>query len=66
MKSQTEFDSEEKIRPSDLRAQAHVLVEMGLMPPLEKILAAVAEARKKFKPQIEAARRTKKQGEANR
>jgi hypothetical protein len=58
MSSQTEFDfGDEKIRPSDLRAHAHVLVEMGLMPKLEDVLKAVTEIRKKYKPLIEEARK---------
>jgi len=47
---------EDKITPSDLEAHAQVLIEMGLMPSLEAVLAAVAETREKYKPKIEAAR----------
>jgi len=65
--SQTEFGlGDEMIRLSDRRAHAHVLVKMGLMPPVDKVLAAVADARLKYGDEIVRARMTKKQDEAKR
>jgi hypothetical protein len=49
----------ETISVSDLRAHAEVLIELGLMPPLEKVLAVVAETGKKYGPKIEEARQCK-------
>jgi hypothetical protein len=51
----------EKISVSDLRAHADVLIELGLMPPLERVLAAVAETSKKYQAKIDAARRERPQ-----
>jgi hypothetical protein len=45
-----------KITPSDLRAQAQQLVNSGRMPSLDELLKAVFEARRKYVPQILAAR----------
>jgi hypothetical protein len=49
----------EKISVSDLRAHAAVLVELGLMPSLERVLAVVADVRDKNKPKVEEARQRK-------
>ena len=49
-----------KITPSDLRKRADELIETGKMPPLEAVLQAVAETRKKFVPQILKARKEAK------
>lgn len=45
--------AEPKITPSDLKAEAQRLIAAGKMPSLEDTLAAVAEAREKYKPMIE-------------
>lgn len=45
--------AEKKITPSDLKAEAQRLIAAGKMPPLEHVLGAVAEARTKYKPQLE-------------
>jgi hypothetical protein len=47
---------ENKIKPSDLARQAAELHRTGKMPPLEEVLQAVAEARKKYADKIVAAR----------
>jgi hypothetical protein len=39
---------ERLITVSDLRREAQRLINSGQMPPLEKLLAAVAEAREKY------------------
>jgi hypothetical protein len=58
MPKQTDFDfGDEKIRPSDLRALAYVLIATNRMPSLTAVLDAVASTREKFLPLIEAARR---------
>jgi hypothetical protein len=46
------------IKPSDLRREAQRLIASGEMPPLEKLLAAVAEAREKYGARLKAARRS--------
>jgi len=48
--------NEPKIKPSDLRRQAEELHQSGKLPKLEEVLAAVAEARKKYSDKILAAR----------
>lgn len=45
-----------KITPSDLRTEAQRLIEAGSMPKVETLLAAIADARKKYGSQIIAAR----------
>jgi hypothetical protein len=58
MPKQTDFDfGDEKIRPSDLRALAYVLVETSQMPTLENLLTVVADVRTKYKPLIEVAQK---------
>jgi hypothetical protein len=41
--SSNETDEPHKITPSELRAHATALVELGLMPTLQDVLTAVAE-----------------------
>lgn len=48
-------EMEKKIKPSDLRKQAGLLIAQGRMPSLEKVLAAVAETRAKYAGLILAA-----------
>lgn len=48
---------ENKIKPSDLERQAAELHRTGKMPDLDTVLKAVAEARKKYRDQILAARK---------
>jgi hypothetical protein len=48
--------TEKKIAPADLRKQAQQMIAEGSMPSLEIVLAAVFETRRKFVPQILAAR----------
>jgi hypothetical protein len=45
------------ISPSDLRAEAQRLIESGEMPSLERLLAAVAHTREKYREKMIAARR---------
>jgi hypothetical protein len=45
-----------KITPSDLRAQAHNLIDSGRMASRGEVLKAISEARRKYVPQILAAR----------
>jgi hypothetical protein len=47
----------DKIKPSDLAAQAAELHQQGKMPSLEDVLSAVAEAREKYADKILAARK---------
>lgn len=49
--------NEQKIKPSDLEKQAMELHQQGKMPPLEDVLAAVAEAREKYADKILEARK---------
>jgi hypothetical protein len=49
----------ERTSVSDLRAHAAVLVELGLMPSLERVPSVVADVRDKYKPNVEEARRRK-------
>lgn len=44
------------ITPTELREQAQQLIESGRMPSLDEVLKAVSEARRKYVPQILAAR----------
>jgi len=37
-----------KVKPSELEAEAQRLIREGEMPPLDKVLAAVEEARLKY------------------
>jgi hypothetical protein len=46
-----------KIKPSDLRLQAAAMIRDGSMPPLEAVLKAVADARKKYSGEIKATRK---------
>ena len=52
--------NDEKISVKDLRAHSEVLIELGSMPPLEEVLAVIADTRKKYQPKIAAARRERK------
>jgi hypothetical protein len=45
-----------KIKPSDLRREAAAMIRDGSMPPLETVLQAVAEMRKKYGGEIKASR----------
>jgi hypothetical protein len=45
-----------KIKPSDLRREAQVMIREGSMPSLETLLQAVADAREKYAQQIKASR----------
>jgi len=49
--------SEPKIKPSDLCSEAKNLIRDGKMPDLETLLQAVADARQKYMPLIEEARK---------
>lgn len=51
------MNDEPKIRPSDLEAEAHRLIETGQMPDLDSVLNSVAEARKKYQDKIFSARK---------
>jgi hypothetical protein len=53
--------TEKKIAPADLRKQAQQMIAEGSMPSLEIVLAAVFETRRKYVPQILAARVEAKQ-----
>ena len=46
----------EKLKPSDLRAEAQRLISTGRMPSLEALLGAVADVRQKYQPLIVQAR----------
>ena len=48
---------EPNIKPSDLRRKAENLIRDGKMPDLETLLQVVAEARQKYVPLIEEARK---------
>ena len=48
---------EKKLAPRDFEAEVQRLKAAGQMPSLEQVLAAVAEARKKFAQRILDARR---------
>lgn len=48
---------EKKITPADLREEAQRLIAAGKMPKLEELLGAVAEAREKYKPEIDSIRK---------
>ena len=51
------------IAPTDLRAEAQRLIAAGRMPSPDELLGAVASARRKYRPQIIAARKlAKKRG----
>lgn len=54
-----------KIKPSDLKAEAQKLLAANKMPDLDTLLTAVAATRKKFKPQIEEARKSNSKGESD-
>ncbi len=47
----------DKIKPSDLAAQAQELHAAGKMPSLDEVLAAVAESREKYADKILEARK---------
>jgi hypothetical protein len=49
----------EKISLKDLRAHAEVLIDMGLMPSLDKVLSVVAKTREKYQERIKTARQKK-------
>lgn len=53
---------EMKIKPSDLKAQAQKMINQDQMPALDQVLSAVAEARGKYKSQIESARKENEAG----
>lgn len=46
----------DKIKPSDLQAEAQRLLAAGKMPKLDDLLSAVGETRKKYADKIAAAR----------
>ncbi len=50
------FIDRRKVTPSDLRRQAQELIATGRMPSLEELLTVVFEVRRKYVPQIKAAR----------
>jgi hypothetical protein len=52
--------TKDKISVKDLRAHAHVLRELNMMPSLERLLAVVVETRQKYMPLLEAARENAK------
>ena len=49
--------TEKKIKPSDLEKIAEQMIADRTMPPLEKVLQAVGEVRRKYRPLIEAVRK---------
>ncbi len=49
-----------RIKPSDLRAQAEKLIADGMMPDLDSVLDAVGQIRTKYQPKIFEARRQAK------
>jgi hypothetical protein len=51
--------TKDKTSVKDLRAHAEVLQELGMMSSLERLLAVVAETRRKYKPLIEKVRKDK-------
>jgi hypothetical protein len=51
---------ENKITPSDLRAEAARLIAANQMPDLETVLAAVASVRQNYRPKILDARQEAK------
>lgn len=53
------------MKPSDLKKQAEEMIARGEMPSLDEVLDAIAAAREKFAPKIEAARKAA-QGKRNR
>jgi hypothetical protein len=50
---------EQKLGPSDFAAEIERLKAEGKLPPLERLLSAVAEVREIYRPKILAARNTK-------
>jgi hypothetical protein len=46
----------DRIKPSDLRAEAQRLILTGRMPTLDTLLSALAASREKFVPMIRANR----------
>jgi hypothetical protein len=55
--------NQKMIKPSDLRREAQRLIASGEMPPLEKLLRAVADARTKYGETLKAARKMGNQTE---
>ena len=51
---------ERKVGPSDFQREVNRLRAEGRLPSLEDVLAAVAEARREFRPKILAARNRKR------
>jgi hypothetical protein len=48
--------AKKRIKPSDLRQEAERLIAAGEMPSLEKLLEAIAEARKTYVAALKALR----------
>lgn len=46
----------DKLKPSDLEAEAQRLIDSGRMPSLETLLQVIAETREEYRDQILAAR----------
>jgi hypothetical protein len=53
--------SEPKVGPTEMRTEIIRLHREGKMPSLEDVLAAVAQIRERYREQILAARRAKKE-----
>ncbi len=49
--------TEQKLGPSDFAAEVERLKAEGKLPPLERVLSAVAEIRAEYRPKILAARK---------
>jgi hypothetical protein len=58
--SETGGEMTDTIKPSDLRTEAERLIKAGKMPPLDKLLGAVSDAREKYRPQIDKLRQSEK------
>ena len=52
--------TEQKLGPSDFAAEVERLKAEGKLPPLERVLSAVAEIREIYRPRILAARKTRR------
>ena len=52
--------TEQELGPSDFAAEIERLKAEGKLPPLERVLSAVAEIREIYRPRILAARKTQR------
>jgi hypothetical protein len=56
------MEKKKKIKPSDLEVEAQRLIDEGKMPPLETLLAVIADVREEYRDQIFLAREQKRKG----